>query len=252
MANIDWDAAGYSEHFSFVHQYGGDLLSLLDIRPGMRCLDLGCGNGALTERLKEAGLEVTGMDASENMLQIARSRHPGLTFIRGDATGFSLDHPVDIIFSNAVFHWIDAPKQPDLLACVFAALKPGGQLVFEFGGRGNNALIHRGLAAAFARRKLCYRMPFYFPSLAEYAGLLEQSGFIVTEARLFPRPTLLEGEKGLVEWMKMFVQAPFAGLDEALAEEIRQETAAALRPVLFREGRWYADYVRLRGKAIRP
>ena len=252
MANIHWDAAGYSEHFSFVHQYGGDLLGMLEIRPGMRCLDLGCGNGALTEQLHEAGLAVTGLDASENMLAIARSRCPGLTFLLGDATDFVLEEPVDIVFSNAVFHWIDAEKQKALLGCIYAALKPGGQLVFEFGGRGNNALIHQALETAFARRGLSYRMPFYFPSEAEYAALLEQAGFRIGQTRLFPRPTLLDGDDGLVEWMKMFVLRPFEGVDEETAEAIRREAADVLRPVLFREGRWYADYVRLRGKAYRP
>lgn len=103
---------------------------------------MGCGNGALTKVLQEKGFHVTGMDSSEELLKAARIKYPDIPFIRADATDFTVGESVDAVFSNAVFHWIDREKQMDMLACVHRALKGKGQFVFEFGGYGNNALIH--------------------------------------------------------------------------------------------------------------
>lgn len=49
--NISWDAEGYERGFSFVPAYGAGVIDLIDVRPGEKCLDLGCGNGTLTAEL---------------------------------------------------------------------------------------------------------------------------------------------------------------------------------------------------------
>ena len=245
--NITWDARGYTESFAFVHRYGGALLELIS-RDGS-ALDLGCGNGALTARLAERGLRVVGMDASQEMLEVAGANHPEIAFYQGDAVDFTLAEPVDVVFSNAVLHWIDREKQPDVLKNVYRALKNGGQFVFEMGGRGNNARIHAALAEACARRALEYRMPFYFPTIGEYAALLEKAGFKVEYALMFDRPTELSGEDGLADWIRMFVRTPFEGVEGM--EEIVREAVNELCGELFHDGKWYADYVRLRMKAVK-
>lgn len=245
--NIKWDAKGYTDNFSFVHQYGGALLELVD--GDGTVLDLGCGNGALTKKLAERGMKAIGMDASAELLEIARQNYPELSFIFGDATDLTLPEPVDVVFSNAVFHWIDAAKQEAMLNCVYRALKPGGQFVFEFGGKGNNAMIHAALAKAFAKRGLDYAVPFYFPSIGEYAPMLERAGFRVEFARLFDRPTELKGEGGLADWIRMFVKVPFEGIEEK--NEIIREAVESLRGELYHGGKWYADYVRIRMKAVK-
>ena len=249
--NISWDARGYEADFSFVPAYGQDVIGLLDLRPGMTCLDLGCGNGTLTAELAARGLDVTGLDASPDMLELARSAHPDLRFVQGDATGFSLAEPVDAVFSNAVLHWIDAARQPEALAHVAAALGPGGQFVFEMGGFGCAGAIHAALADAFARRGMAYELAFYFPTVGEYAPLVEAAGMRVTYATLFDRPTALKGADGLADWVRMFDKKPFEGMDPQLADAIIGEAACDLRPRLFHDGTWYADYVRLRMKAIK-
>lgn len=249
--NIYWDAEKYKQNFGFVHQYGNAVLELLDITPSMSVLDLGCGNGALTAKLQELGTVPLGMDASVQQLEQARILYPQLTFIRGDATDFALETPVDAVFSNAVFHWIDREKQPQMLACIANALKPGGQLVFEMGGHGNNALVHGALEAAFSKRGLAYKMPFYFPSVGEYTPMLEDAGLLVSHGLLFDRPTPLKGEDGLVNWMEMFLKKTFEGMQPELAKELRKEAAESLRPALYRDGTWYCDYVRLRCRAVK-
>ena len=95
-------------------------------------------------------------------------------------------------------------------------------------------------------------MPFYFPTISEYAALLENIGFRVKYAVLFDRPTELKGESGLKDWINMFVKTPF-GIVEAEQEKetIINKAIGVLRNVLFIDGKWYADYVRIRMMAIR-
>ena len=83
--NIFWDAEKYKKDFSFVPQYGEAVMDLLDAAPGSRVVDLGCGNGALTEQLAACGYDVTGVDASAEMLELAREGHPDLKFLPGNA-----------------------------------------------------------------------------------------------------------------------------------------------------------------------
>ena len=250
--NIKWDAEKYTADFSFVHQYGNDVIGLLEKKEGGTVLDLGCGNGALTKALADQGWNAVGLDASKELLSAARNQYPGLSFLEGDAAGFSLDHPADAVFSNAVFHWIAKERQPDMMACVFEALKDGGQFVFEMGGYGNNAKIHGALKEAFEARGHAYRMPFYFPTIGEYAALLENAGFLVVYGTLFERPTKLKGEDGLLDWLLMFVKTPFEVISEEEKEEILRAAVRRLRPVLYKDGTWYCDYVRLRMKAVKP
>ena len=249
--NVSWDAQGYEKNFSFVPSYGEGVIDLIDVRPGETCLDLGCGNGTLTAALRERGLDAFGMDASPEMLALARESHPDLRFVQGDATSFALEAPVDVVFSNAVLHWIDRELHPAALARVAAALRPGGQFVFECGGYGCGARIHAALARAFERRGLAYELPFYFPTVGEYAPLVEAAGLRVTHALLFDRPTQLKGPDGMSDWIRMFVQRPFDGMAPELADALIAEAVDELRPELLQDGVWYADYVRLRMRAVK-
>lgn len=250
IAVSDWDADSYAAKFSFVPDYGRDVIKLLH-GEHLSVLDLGCGNGTLTKVLAGLGHNVIGMDMSRNQLALAKKTCPSIEFIEGDATDFTLDRQFDAVFSNAVLHWIDEDRQPDMMLCVRDCLKKGGQFVFEMGGFKNNQLIHDELERQFAARGLEYKMPFYFPTIGQYSSLLEGTGFAVTYARLFPRPTLLEGENGLEEWIAMFIRKPFAGLDDRLCKDIRSDAAEALKPKLLRGRKWYSDYVRLRMSAVK-
>lgn len=249
--NIQWDAAKYTSDFAFVHQYGSSLLDWIEGEK-LSVLDLGCGNGALTRELADRGHDAEGIDASAGLLRAAREQYPELRFRQADAAGFRTERLYDAVFSNAVFHWIEREKQPDMIAHVFDALKPGGQFIFEFGGYGNNARIHDALGREFEKRGLTYRMPFYFPTIGEYTSLLERGGFLVRTALLLDRPTELKGENGLYDWIRMFVKTPFEGIGETLAEEIIRSAVSELKGALHHDGSWYADYVRLRCKAVKP
>lgn len=249
--NITWDEEHYENNFSFVHEYGEEVLDLLDVELGAHVLDLGCGNGVLTSVLVARGYRAQGLDDSAEMIAGAKAAYPDLPFTQANAIDFTLDEPVDAIFSNAVLHWIGKEDQPAVLASVARALAPGGQFVFECGGFGNAHLIHSALAEAFAKRGLSYRTPQYFPTIGEYATMLEAAGFKVTFATLFDRFTPLSGDDGLADWVRTFQQSAFAGMDDAAREEIIREAVESVRSQLFVDGVWYADYVRLRMKAIK-
>lgn len=249
--NIEWDAQGYKRDFTFVSGFGKDATALIDAPAGASCLDLGCGNGAVTAELAARGYDAFGADASPEMLAVARAAHPELRFIEADATTLSLKAPVDAVFSNSMLHWVDRSLHPQMLASIAGALAPGGQFVFECGGAGCGARIHGALARAFAAHGLAYELPFYFPTIGEYAPLLEAAGLRVTHAFHFDRPSALVGDDGMERWIRMFVKRPFEGMGEPLANAIIAEAVESLRGEMLLDGTWYADYVRLRMRAVK-
>lgn len=243
--NIKWDAEDYKDSFSFVPDYGADVTELLTVEKGGRIMDLGCGGGALEAVLLSKGYTVTGVDASEDMLKVARKVNPSVEFIQKDASKLDFENEFDGVFSNAVFHWID--DQNSLLKGIYRALKTGGQLVCEFGGKGCAETVHRELERLFEKRGMKYKRTFYFPTIGEYTPIMENNGLTVTYAVLFDRKTYLKGD--LISWINMFDKAPFDGVEEHIADEIKKEAQENLKNVLWENGKWFVDYVRIRIKA---
>jgi trans-aconitate methyltransferase len=246
----NWDAGLYDARHAFVWRHGASLVELLAPQPGERVLDLGCGTGHLTARIAAAGAEVVGLDSSPEMLEQARAAYPQLTFVPGDARDFAFDRPFDATFSNAVLHWVGEPGR--VAACVRRALRPGGRFVAEFGGRGNVRGVVAALRAAAQRLGIAVEAPaWYYPSVGEYASVLESSGLEPVSAVLFDRPTPLEGEGGLRNWLRMFCGGPLESVPEERREGFLRAVEEAARPTLFRDGTWVADYRRLRVVAVR-
>ena len=247
-----WDPELYDRNHGFVTHFGIDLLPLLDPQPGERILDLGCGTGHLTAQIAESGADVIGLDSSPEMVAGARAAYPDLSFQPGDAANFSFATPFDAIFSNAALHWIPTPEA--VIACVWRALKPGGRFVAEFGGKGNAATLISGLFGALRAfdQPVPKRLPWYFPSPAEYATLLEVQGFRVAHLAYFERTAPLDGPGAIGNFLHVFTPEY---LEYVPAEEQADFIAAVedrLRPVLYRDGEWWMDYMRLHVLAIRP
>jgi len=154
----------------------------------------------------------------------------------------------DAVFSNAVLHWI--PEAEEVIAGVARALKLGGRFVAEFGGKGNIQKLVEGFRSAFAAlgmRQPDGVSPWYYPSVAEYAGMLERHGLEAREASLFDRPTVLEeGERGLENWIRVFRQTFLEKMGEENGQRWIREVERQCRSELFREGSWVLDYRRLR------
>ena len=138
-----WDAEGYDKNARFVSDLGGAVLNMLAPKPGERILDLGCGDGALTEKIAALGAEVIGIDTSPELLAAAANR--GLDVCKMDGRNLDFDTPFDAVFSNAVLHWINEPDQ--VISSVWNVLKPGGRVVAEFGGHGNVAALVTAMRA---------------------------------------------------------------------------------------------------------
>lgn len=246
--NIKWNADEYDKSFGFVYRYGEELTELFTIPKGSRVIDLGCGAGNLTSRLNAMGYSVIGIDDSQAMLDIAAKNYSDIEFKKGNALDFK-EEPVDGIFSNAVFHWIDKDKHTQLLNNIAANLKTGGELVCEFGGVGCAEAVHSTLEKIFEERGLKYKRSFYFPSIGEYAPVLENAGLQIKLALLFDRPT--EQQKGVEGWIRMFNMAAFEGIEETEIEYIIRECEERLRGRLYVNEKWYVDYVRIRFKCVK-
>ncbi|MFO1419200.1 MAG: class I SAM-dependent methyltransferase [Methylotetracoccus sp.] len=199
-----WNPRQYDENARFVSDLGMPVVALLAPRPGERILDLGCGDGALTVNLVQAGCEVVGVDASPAMIDAARSL--GLDACVADAEHLGYHEGFDAVFSNAALHWMkDAPR---VVAGVWRALRPGGRFVGEFGGHGNVAAIVDALNQALAARRQTVECPWFFPSAEDYRDLLAGAGFAVNSIELIQRPTPLPGDVG--GWLETFAQPALA------------------------------------------
>lgn len=243
----------YDSKHSFVWKYGLELIELLAPQRGERILDVGCGTGHLTSQLALTGASVTGLDHSLAMIEQARVNYPDLEFVEGEAADFAFPEPFDGVFSNAALHWVK--RAEDVVVCVARALNPGGRFVAEFGGKGNIRAIHVALLQSLGDLGLANDPgwnPWYYPSIGEYASLLERHGLAVRHAVLFDRPTPLEeGERGLRLWLEMFVGDLLDTLPPEAREQVIQSVERRLRPSRFRDGSWIADYARIRVLARR-
>ena len=250
--NTRWDPSLYDSRHSFVWKFGEEVVRLLDPKAGEKILDLGCGTGHLAARIAESGAEVHGIDGAATMVAEAKQAYPRLNFDVMDARQLPFRSDFDAVFSNAVLHWIRPPEQ--VAASVFASLKPGGRFVAEMGGKGNIQLISDALNGALQAEGCSQRYESnYYPSVGEYATVLEEAGFRVTYMAHFDRPTHLEGdEDGLRNWYRMFASRAVASLSEEVFEAVAKRAEELARPNQYRDGDWYADYVRLRFIAIRP
>jgi trans-aconitate methyltransferase len=242
-----WDARLYDESHSFVSKYGNDLVDLLAPRKGEKILDIGCGTGDLANKLYEYGVNVRGIDQSENMIDQAINKYPHIKFKVEDVLEIEYQNEFDAVFSNATLHWVTQPRQA--LQGIYNSLKSEGRFVAEFGGKGNVQLITNEIINQLKMAGIEYssnQFPWYFPSIGEYSSLMEKIGFNVTLAHHFDRPTPLEGNNGLKNWIEMFAGNMFEALTKDMKEQIISKVENSLKDILFINGQWIADYKRIR------
>lgn len=249
MTEQRWDPSQYARNARFVSELGEPVLDLLAPKTGERVLDLGCGDGVLTEKIVARGCLVLAVDGSREQVAAAKTR--GLDAHVAKAEGLAFSNEFDAVFSNAVLHWVK--DQDGALSGVYRALKPGGRFVGELGGAGCVGAIRSALRENLSRRGLDAATldPWFFPTREEYEALLRRAGFVVASMELFPRPTPLPGD--VADWLETFAQPFLAGLESGERSAVIQEVRETLRPRLYDSKRgWIADYVRLRFSALRP
>ncbi len=238
-----WNAESYARNAAFVPAFGAGVVDLLAPRPGERILDVGCGDGALTARLVDAGARVVGIDAAPEFVAATRAR--GIDARLVDARALDFHGEFDAAFSNAALHWMPEPGR--VLEGVSRALVPGGRFVGEMGGKGNVASIVAAISEAVERHGVdaAARNPWFFPTAEAYTKLLNDAGFTVDKIALFERPTPLP--TGMRNWLETFANPFFDGIEQvdraALLDEVTERLAADHRDA---DGNWVAGYVRLR------
>ncbi|PZM65941.1 class I SAM-dependent methyltransferase [Paenibacillus dendritiformis] len=253
----EWCPERYDSKLGFVSAHGQNVIGLLQPMAGESVLDVGCGTGDITARIRESGAHVVGIDKSEAMIAQARSKYPELRFMVADAEcplPDTLAEAFDAVFSNAALHWMKAADQ--VLAEVWRCLRPGGRFVAEFGGRGNIRTVEQAiedvLQAEYGIEASAFH-PWYFPPLGEYASRLEAAGFHVDMAVHFNRPTALpDGDAGMDYWLESFAKPFVRAVGEKESGRLFRLVKERCRPSLYSGDEWTLDYARLRFAAHKP
>jgi len=226
----DWDAATYDRVSEPQVAMAGEVLARLDPRGDETVLDAGCGSGRVTQMLMELLPEgrVIAVDLAPSMVEQARAALPEdrvEVLPPTDLVELELAEPVDVVFSNAVFHWID--DHDALFARLHAALEPGGRLVAQCGGAGNVDRFHRaatevGSRPPFAEHLNGWTGPWRFEAPEPTEKRLGRAGF--DEVRCWLSPHQVVPPEPLE-----YLRAVCLGYHlEALPEELRDDFVTAV------------------------
>ena len=244
-----WDAAAYDRVSAPQLEWAERVLERLPLTGDETVLDAGCGSGNVTQLLlnRLPRGRVVAVDSSESMVEHARQAldPERATVFQTDLTELRLDEPVDAAFSNAVFHWI--PDHDALFARLHAALRPGGLLVAQCGGKGNVARFHAAArevadAEPYAEHLAGWTGPWHFAGADETAERLARAGFAEIDTWLEPSPVTPEDPLAFVTTVCL---GPHL---ERLPEEQRAGFAEAVCALAGSE----LDYVRLNIDAKKP
>jgi len=245
----EWDPEKYARNASFVPEYGLGVLEWLGDFSGKDVLDLGCGDGSLSQQIVKTGGKVIGIDASSTM--VAKAVASGIDARVMDARELVFDRSFDAVFTNATLHWVQPASA--VARGVFGALRLEGKYVGEFGGHGNMAAVVTAVKASLLLNGHPDNAsnPWYFPTVLEFKSVLEEAGFEVERIETFCRPTKLPGE--MLEWLHTFGGAFVLGLSGEVRTQVFSDAQDLLRDSLCNSlNEWTADYVRLRFCARKP
>jgi trans-aconitate 2-methyltransferase len=234
VATDTWNVQQYEKFKLERLQPGLDLIEMVEPRPDMRCVDLGCGTGELTSLLlnKLPGASIVGIDNSASMLAASVPHNrTGLLFVNEDIKDFNRPGEFDLVFSNAALHWV--PDHESLFRRLVGMLKPGGQLVVQMprnfdhvAHAAANELGDREPYAEFASKR--HRQTVLDP--AEYAVLLHSLGMQEIDVRMQIYLHMLESRDEIVEWVKGTLLTDFKKvMPEDLFERFLEEFRGLLR-----------------------
>ena len=240
-----WDARTYDVSSTPQQAWASDVLARLHGIPrDATVLDVGCGTGRVTESLLAfvPGGSVLAIDASEDMVTLARSRLGDRAKVWcQDVLDLDLAQPVDVIISTAALHWVgDHDRMWGRLA---GALRPGGILEAQCGGQGNIARVREVIdrVARDAFPELVGWSPWVFASPQETERRLRAAGFSSVRCWLEDRPTYPEEIGPFVR--TSILAAHLARLPEERRNAFVTAVVSGVRPPL--------DYVRLNVSAVR-
>jgi trans-aconitate 2-methyltransferase len=207
-----WDAADYARNSSAQLAWARELMEKLRLAGHESVLDIGCGDGKVTAeiaRLLPRG-SALGVDSSDEMIRLARAAfpresHANLSFQSADARVLPFDAAFDVAFSNATLHWVKDHRP--VLRGVARALRPGGRLLFQMGGRGNGAEIF-AVADEMIRAEpwkaffTGFERPWGFYGPDDYAPWCREAGLVPLRIELIPKDMTQKGLDGLMGWVR--------------------------------------------------
>src|SRR5690349_14369364 len=222
MSPREWDAASYDRMSDPQLAMARDVIDRLDLRGDERVLDVGCGSGRVTAELlaRVPRGTVVGMDGSQAMVDQARERlGDRVELFAADAVELEVREPFDAILSTATFHWIG--DHPRLFARLHAALRPGGRLVAQCGGKGNIDVLRGHAREVLAREPYAahfvdWTPPWNYAAPQETEQRLRAAGFV--EARCWLQPAPREPEHPR-EFLATIVLGPHV---QQLPEQLRE------------------------------
>jgi trans-aconitate 2-methyltransferase len=205
MSTKDWDATTYDRVSAPQQRWAAEQLDRLDLTGDEVVLDAGCGSGKITLELarRVPRGRIYGVDAAPSMVRHARQAlGDRATILCQDLVDLALPEPVDVIFSNATFHWI--PDHDALFAALQRNMKPGARLLAQCGGRGNIDEFRRTADEVaheepFAPYFTQWRGVWNYAGAEETAERLGRAGFADVETWLEDKPTELDDARSFVQ-----------------------------------------------------
>lgn len=212
-----------------------DLLALVDMRPNLKVVDLGCGTGELTRQLadKLPDSHVTGLDSSPQMLEKAASfASLNLVFVEGDQA--TLTGEWDLIFSNAALQWSE--NHAELFSYLYGKLAPGGQIAVQVPSNHNHIShqIYRETASEEMFKFILNGFQRYAPvlSIDNYARLFFDCGAedIIVFEKIYAH--VLEDSDAVVDWISGTALVPYferlGKHKDEFVQSIREKMRAAM------------------------
>jgi trans-aconitate 2-methyltransferase len=249
-----WDAETYERMDTPMRRWAQAVIDDLGLAGDETVLDAGCGSGSVTfdllERLPQG--KVYAVDSSPQMIQqlesgLTERGIPNVTPLLASLTDFTLPEPVDVVFSNAVFHWI---KDDDaLFGCLARNTKPGGRLRAQCGGAGNIARLTEAAHVIEAREPYSDHIPEpteprKYRTPAQLIEAMSRNGWRDVRASLFESPAAFNDEAEAVVYLRtVILQQQVAALPNGLGDQFLRDVIAEVQR---RHGSpFVADYVRL-------
>jgi trans-aconitate 2-methyltransferase len=212
MKKYDWNAKDYKKHSHAQLQWARELVEKLHLKGNKEILDIGCGDGKITAEIAGHVPDgtVIGVDNSLAMIKLARElfstdEYPNLSFALMDAAALSFTEKFDIVFSNAALHWLK--NHEPVLHGIHRALKPGGRILLQMGGKGNAHVMVSFSAKIMEKNRwrdyfVDFDFPYGFFDADEYTVQLKQQGFLVERVELIPKDMVQDGKTGLAGWIR--------------------------------------------------
>lgn len=212
MKNYHWDAADYAQYSRAQQEWARVLMNKLQLQGDECILDIGCGDGKVTAELahRVPDGKVVGVDNAVSMLKLAQSKYPSveysnLNFIAVDAQALFFKNEFDIVFSNAVMHWIK--DHLPVLMGIARSLKEGGRVLMQMGGKGNAAGVISILEDIIQLKSwsLYFRdfdFPYSFYCPDEYKRMTTESGLQFLRVELIEKDMQHEGTLGFAGWIR--------------------------------------------------